>query len=308
MEWLTSVWLRVRALAKRRQLDKDLVDELQFHREMREASYRAQGLEPEEAHYAARRRFGNPTSLAEACRDLWTFASAEAFARDVRYALRTLARRPGSTAAAALMLALGIGANTAIFSFFNGILLRPLPYESPESLVLVKKVAGNLAEPTGTDVGILAADFVDLRTQTRTLESMATYTLDAATLERRGTPELVVSAVVTRNFFSVLGSRAAVGRAFTEGDATNAPGRLVVLSHAFWQSRFGGDATTVGKSITLNGIPFTIVGVMPLDFDFPREASLWATPAEIVPEDAIGQTRRDFAGRGNYLRTLVGRL
>jgi predicted permease len=308
MEWLTSVWLRIKALRNRRQLERDLADELRFHREMRQASYRAEGLEPEEAHDAARRRFGNATSLAEACRELWTFASAEAFARDVKYAVRTLARRPGFTAAAALMLALGVGANTAIFSFFNGILLRPLPYDSPESIVLVKKSAGNLAEPTGTDVGIFAADFVDLKAQTRTLDAMATYTLDAATLERHGTPELVVSAVVTSNFFSVLGSRAAVGRAFSEDDVANAPGRLAILSHAYWQSRFGGDARIVGKSITLNGIPFTIVGVMPPEFDFPREANLWATPAEIVPEDAIGQARRDFAGRGNYLRTVVGRL
>src|SRR4051812_4479572 len=240
MEWLTSVWLRVKAVAKRGQLERDLADELQFHRDMREASYRAEGLEPQEAHYAARRRFGNPTSLAEACREMWTFASVEALARDVRYAVRTLARRPGATAATALTLALGIGANTAIFSFFNGILLRPLPYKSPESIVLVKKFPGNLAEPTGTDVGLLAGDFVDLETQTRTLEAMATYTLDAATLQRRGTPELVVSAVVTRNFFSVLGSRAAVGRAFSEGDVANTPGRLAVLSHAYWQSRFGG--------------------------------------------------------------------
>lgn len=227
---------------------------------------------------------------------------------DLRFAIRSLGKTPGFTAVIVLTLALGIGANTAIFSFFRGILLRPLPYENPEQIVAFKKGAQDFSEPVGVEIGFLSADFLELQPQVQTLQEMATYTLDSATLTGRGSADLAVAAIVTPNFFSLLGTRAATGRTFSTTDVNSTTGRLATLSHGYWQSRFGGDPTILGQSITLNNVPFTIVGVMPADFDFPREAYLWVTPAAAVPEDTIGLPIRDFSGRGNYLRTILGRL
>ena len=227
---------------------------------------------------------------------------------DLRLAFRRLARSPGFTAVIVLTLALGIGANTAIFSIFNAILLQALPFADPERLVIFKKGVADFSEPMGVELGLLAADFRDLQPQTRMLQEMATYTLDSATLTGRGTPDLAVGAVVSPNFFSLLGARAAVGRTFSAGDTNGRNGRLAVVSHRYWQSRLGGNPAVIGQTLTLNHVPLTIVGVMSPDFEFPREAVFWATPAGVVPENAIGLPVIDFGGRGNYLRSIVGRL
>ncbi|HYG68902.1 MAG TPA: ABC transporter permease, partial [Anaeromyxobacteraceae bacterium] len=225
----------------------------------------------------------------------------------MKYALRSLAKSPGYTFVIVLTLALGIGANTAIFSFFHGILLRPLPFENPERTVIAKKSADNYGDPVGAEVGILAADFRELAPQVRTFSELATYTLDSATITGRGQATLASVAVVTPNFFSTLGAPATLGRAFASSDATQPANRLAVVSHSYWQTQLGGSASIIGQTVTVNRIPFTVVGVMPPDFAFPREAQLWVTPAADVPEHAVGQSL-DFAGRGNYLRTVVGRL
>jgi predicted permease len=227
---------------------------------------------------------------------------------DLRLAFRSLVRSPGYALVIVITLALGIGANTAIFSFFSGILMRPLPYADPERVVLFKKDARDFSEPMGVEIGMLAADFRDLRSEVRSLESIAAYTLDSATVTGRGTPDLSVGAVVTPNYFSMLGSRAALGRTFTDADVTEGSGRPAVLAHRYWQSRFGGDPAIIGQTVTLNRVPFVVVGVMSPEFEFPREAQFWVTPADDVPENTIGVPRTDFGGRGNHLRTILGRL
>ncbi len=225
----------------------------------------------------------------------------------MKLALRSLAKSPGYTAVIILTLALGIGANTAIFSFFHGILLRPLPFDNPERTVIAKKSANDFGDPVGTDVNILAGDFRDLAPQVRTLSDLAAYTLDSATITGRGPATLASVAIVTPNFLSVLGARATLGRTFTAADAKQNTNRLAVVSHRYWQTELGGAASIIGQTVTVNRIPFTVVGVMPPDFAFPREADFWVTPSTDVPEHALGQSF-DFAGRGNYLRTIVGRL
>jgi putative ABC transport system permease protein len=228
--------------------------------------------------------------------------------QNLRLALRSLARSPSFTLVIVVTLALGIGANTAIFSFFNGILLRPLPYEDPEHAVLLKRGARGFGEIMGEGVGLFAADFIDLQAQTKTLGALTTFTSDVATLTGRGTPDLLFGAIVTPNYFSVLGAHAAVGRTFSDTDAAGAAGRLAVLDHGCWQNRFGGDPAIVGQTITLSGVAFTVVGVMPADFSFPRWVQFWVTPSGIAPETTIGQRAADFQGRGNSLRTIIGRL
>ena len=228
---------------------------------------------------------------------------------DLRLAVRSLAKSPGFTAVIVFTLALGIGANTAIFSFFRGILLRPLPYEAPEHVVILKKEAHDFGDPVGVEVGLRAADFRELQVQTQTVQEMATYTLDSATLTGRGPGDLVTPAIVSPNFFSMLGSRAAVGRTFASADTSaGASGRLAVLAHSYWQTRFDGSPAIIGETVILNNVPFTVVGIMPEDFVFPRDVQAWVTPVAVVPEDAIGQPTSNIGGRGNNLRTILARL
>lgn len=228
---------------------------------------------------------------------------------DIRLAFRSLARTPGFAIAIIITLALGIGANTAIFSFFNAILAKDLPYAQAERVVMLKKSAQDYGELMGGDTGLLAADLHDLQTNTRSLEDLAAYTLDAPTLTGRGDPALTVGAIVTHNFFSMLGAKAVKGRVFTPADASDSTsGRLIALSHRMWQNRLGGDPAIIGQVLLLNKVPFTVVGVMPADFEFPRDAMFWTTPAAGVPETVIGLVPGDIGGRGQYLRTILGRL
>jgi putative ABC transport system permease protein len=227
---------------------------------------------------------------------------------DLRLAFRSLLKSPGFTATIVLTLALGIGANTAIFSFFNGILLRPLPYEDAERVVMLKRGPRSFGDIMGEGTGLLAADYLDLKAQARSLGSLTAYTSDVATLSGRGTPDLIYGAVVPTNFFTVLGARAAHGQVFAEtADASQGAGRVVV-SHAMWQNKFGSDPALIGQTITLNGSSFQVVGIMSPDFNMPRSIQFWVTAAGPAPEGTIGQPPGNFGGRGNALRTVIGRL
>ncbi|MEO5957759.1 MAG: ABC transporter permease [Opitutaceae bacterium] len=228
--------------------------------------------------------------------------------QDLKFALRSLAKSPGFAFVAVLTLALGIGANTAIFSFFNGILLRPLPYDDPERAVLIKRGERGFGEIMGEGVGLNAADFVDLQAHAKTLSAVTAFTSDVATLTGHGAPDLLFGAIVTSDFFTVLGAHAAHGRTFSSADAASGAGRLAVLRHTAWQNQFGGDPQIVGQPITLNGVTFTVTGIMPAEFEFPRWIQFWVTPAGVAPESSIGRPMADIGGRGGPLRTVIGRL
>jgi putative ABC transport system permease protein len=210
---------------------------------------------------------------------------------DLRYSLRALRRAPAFTLAAVLTLALGIGANSAIFSVVNSVLLRPLPYERPEELVLV---AGRYPEfgRTGTSL----PDFRDWRDQTtRTFAQMAARHGTAFNLTGAGEPERLVADRVTANFFATLGVRPQLGRGFLPGeDRVGGDDDVVVLSHGFWQRRFGGDAAVVGRAIQLSGRPYTVVGVAPPEFRFGRAVDLWATVRTDSSAGAATQRRSEF--------------
>ncbi|MGH9721918.1 MAG: permease prefix domain 1-containing protein [Bryobacteraceae bacterium] len=188
-EWMVTGWLRVKALIRRRQLERDLEEELSFHLAMREEKALRAGAQSADAHKQVRRQFGNEILTKERCRDLWTFASFEILLQDLRYGARTLARNPGFTAAAVLSLGLGIAANSTIFSVLNAILFRALPYASPERLVLIWETRHKDQQQ---DIPPLA-NVMDWRSQNRSFEDIARAALysGAETLTGLGPAERV---------------------------------------------------------------------------------------------------------------------
>ncbi len=278
-------------LGGRGRRDEELDEEIAGHLRMAAGERVERGESAEEAEAAARREFGNVTLVKEVTRGMWGWVRLRQFGQDLRYGLRMMRRSPGFAAVAVLTLALGIGANTAIFSVINAVLLRPLPYRDPARLVTVLHDGWKPVAP---------ANFLDWREQSGAFESMAAAQLWSLTMTGRDRPEQLEVLQTSAEIFHVLGVDAALGRTFAAGE--DQPGRehVVVLSHGFWQRRFGGVADVVGQQVTLDGEPYTVVGVMPPEFQF---APFWATHAEAwVPlnlgrrvNDRRGQSLRVFA-------------
>ncbi len=256
----------------------DLAGELEFHREMLEAQHRARGLEPAAARRAAAIDLGGAPQIAEAWRDQRGLPFLDMLRQDVRYGLRILRRAPGFTAAALATLALGIGANTAMFSVVDAVLLRPLPYVDPDRLVTV---GDRTATGFSSNVGF--ATVVDWRTRSRSFEALALTRGWGPTLVLDGVAEVVPSARVSWNYFDLLGIRPALGRGFTADDDRGTHWRVLLLSDRFWRQRFGADPAAVGRTLRLNDTDFQIVGVMPASYEALVEekyhqgrADIWA--------------------------------
>ena len=214
--------------------------------------------------------------------------------QDLKYGTRILLKQPGFTLVAVVTLALGIGANTAIFSLVNSILLRPLPFREPDRIVRMVQASPKLGLPSW---GVSQAGFNAYREQNRSFETIAIYSNTATNLTGDGEPERLPTATVTADFFKVFGVTPQLGRTFLEGEDSAGKNNVCVISHAFWQRRFGGDQNVVGRMINLNNTPAQIVGVMPAQFKFPRlETDLW-TPL------AFDKTRI-----APYFFSVVGRL
>ena len=193
--------------------------------------------------------------------------------QDLRYGARILLKQPAFTLVAVVTLALGIGANTAIFSLVNSILLRPLPFREPDRVVRLIQASPKLGLDTW---GVSQADFAAYREQNRSLESIALFNSSAINLTGSGEPERLPFTSVAADFFKVLGVNPVLGRTFVEGEDAEGKNLVCVISHRFWQRRFAGDPNIVGKMVSLNNIPTQVVGVMPADFKFPRlEIDLW---------------------------------
>ena len=191
--------------------------------------------------------------------------------KDIRYGIRSLLKRPGFTAIALIALALGIGANTAIFSLVNAVILQPLPYQDPDRLVWAW---GNI-QNGGNRASVAPLDFLDYRSQNKTFEHFAAYMGLSANLTGSGEPERLTATGVTGNFFDAFGVRPALGRGFTLENEKSDQDQVAVLSHAFWQKRFGGDPSIVNKTIVLDGKTVEVIGVMPAHVIFPQLADLW---------------------------------
>src|SRR5205809_2727821 len=223
----------------------------------------------------------------------------EMLLEDIRYGLRTFQKNPGFTTVAVLTLALGIGANTAIFSVVNGVLLRPLPYREPGQLV---QLGIDRSGEASTLIG--SATFVEVKAQSQSLARIAAYSGGDMTLTGAGPAERIVSGAVTADFFPLLGVQPAVGRNFTqEEDTPNGP-RAAILGHGLWQSRFGGDPDILDRTITLNQQSYTVVGILPARFQYPERFQLWI-PLALGETSAGGMRLLTDAGGMRFLKAIA---
>ena len=256
---------RLRALFRKNQLERELDEELRFHLERDATQHLQSGLNPEDAHYSALKSFGPLERSKEECRDARGVRLIEEFLQDVRHGVRLLAKNPGVTLIAVVTLALGIGANTAIFSVVNAFLLRPLPYGEPDRLVMVD------SQHRGQSIGVSFVDYEDWRRQNQVFDDLAFFNLRwNANLDFGNETETLNLTFGTANLFSTLRVAPLLGHGPATGDSDT-----VFLSHGLWQRRFGSDPGIVGRQLRIDGRSLTVVGVMPPGFRFPFQSDLW---------------------------------
>src|SRR5262245_6300367 len=275
MNWFSEMGRRLAVLFGRAQFDQDLEEEMRLHRQLREQQQIDQGLSEQEARRAARSRFGNPMVLREESREMWGWGWLEDTVQDVRYGLRMLLKNKGFTIVAVLSLALGIGANTAIFTLINNVMLKSLPVRSPEELVSLGKAEGG-----GAGLGFVGAvdifpyEFYEqIEKHDEAFRSLCAYgsfptSVAIRTSSASNEPAThAVSQLVSGNYFDVLGVNTILGRPIARSDA-DAPGRqpVAVISYSYWQRKLAGDPAVIGQTIAVNGAPFTLIGVAPPRF------------------------------------------
>jgi predicted permease len=305
MEWLRVWWSRLLGLFRKRRLESDLDAEVLAHLEaLTEANLR-RGMSLEEARYAARREFGGVAQTKEIYLEQQRVPFVEEALRDVQFGLRLLRKSQGFAAVAILTLALGIGANTAVFSVVDTILLRPLPYANPEELVVVSETLPHLGQED--EVGVSAAEYFDYKERNRSFSQVAAYESDGFNLTGQGTPLRINAAGLSASAFSLLGVPARLGRTFTDEEDRYGAGHVALLSYKLWREHFGGDPSILLKTIKLDEQPYTVIGVMPASFEFPfdgapasERADVWV-PIAFSP-DRLKERVREF-GVG-----LIGRL
>jgi predicted permease len=294
MRWLDRFRMAVLMLFRRQTQTVRLNDELAFHLDQQVKENIARGLAPDEARYAALRAFGNPTQLRDDARSSWSWNWLEKFLRDLRYGARTLTRSPGFSLTAILVMALGIGATTSLFTIVRSVLLKPLPFRDPDNLVMVYEHFRQDNGGDGFNV-VSPADFNDWHQRTHGFADMAAgLTTDFdLTGEHAELPEVVHGAGGSWNLFSVLGVPLAMGRAFTPEEDKIGANHVVLLTWSFFQRRFAGDASVIGKQIRLNSAPYEVVGVLPRWFTYPdSRVQVWVPYASTF--DAAGFARHDM--------------
>lgn len=298
-----TLWFRFRAVVRRRHLEAEMAEEMRQHLERRKQEKIADGLSPDEARYAAQREFGGLAQVQDQCRDERRWIWLEQFGQDIRYAFRQLQRNPGFAATAIATLALGIGLNTAIFSVAYGVLWRPLPYPDADRLLILSSVQQTERGPK-TFVTWAPVSYDSLRPLVTTFDHLAAYASINAQLTGRGEPRQLPALDVSPNFFSTLGVSPLRGRAFLTGAKAADDDHSAIISERLWRTMFEADAAIVGQTITVDGLPRTIVGVLPPDFSF-RPVIRTGT----LPEAEIFLCNRWSGDRGtSAFLFLLGRL
>jgi len=273
------------------ELDEELRDDLERETEELQCS----GMSRAEAENSAHRAFGNLTLIKEVTREMWGGRSLERFAQDIRYALRLLRKNPGFTLAVALSIALGVGAETAVFSVVNAVLLRPLEFPDPARLVAVAEHPSGRSEDRATVSG---PDFADFHQQSTSFEQLAAFLSFTFPLTDEGDPIMVQCTGISPDFFDALGIRPLLGHAYPP-EEYHREGHQVIISYGFWQRRFGGDPGVLGKTIHLNHAPEQVIAVMPPTMDLFHDTDIWAT---YIPDFEWARQR------DNKFLSLVGRL
>jgi len=261
MKWLRELIASFVALFRKARLEQELDEELRFHFERQVEKYVQSGLRQEEALRRARLEFGGIDQVKEECRDARGVRSLEMLLQDLRYSLRLLAKNPGFSAVGVITLALGIGANTAIFSLVNRIVLQPLPFAQPDRLVSVTD-----SYPQGA--------LVAMQANLGSMEVAGYFDGQELNLAGLGDPVRLYGAAVSANYFSLLSVRPELGRVFLPGEDHPGGDKVVILSHALWQQKFGGDPSVIGRWVALEGDSRQIVGVMPAGFSSPARTGL----------------------------------
>ncbi len=301
--WWGILRLRTRSLLKRSQADQELEKELRFHLEQQAMENAERGMAEEEALFAARRALGGVAQIQEECRDMRRTDVIGDALQDIRYAARALRRAPGFAAVIVLTMALAIGANSAIFSVIQGVLLKPLPY--PESAQLVRLF---LTNPTFPKFPLNPWDFTDYRARAHSFESMAAYTHATPQLSGHGRPVRLEAFQVTAGLFHVLGLKPAMGREFSRKEELPVAPRLAVVSDRLWRTRLDARPDIVGQTIVLDAEPWTVIGVMPPGVAHPGNAYhavAFGDSVDLWTPYAFDQPR---ANRGSHFMDAVGRL
>src|SRR5882672_664322 len=289
---LRRLWYALR----QRQSDADLAEEMAVHREMAERELAQRGAAPPDARLGAERLFGSAALARDRSRDVWIPPALQDITRDVRFAVRLLTKDRGFTFAAVMTLALGIGAAGTIFTIFDGMFLKGLPVDRPDRIVAVRAL-----DCQGRPLQLSPAAFDDWRTATESFRGLAAYAGATAIIADEGRPpERVAASYISATAFTLLGERPLLGRVFTADDDRRGAPPVVILGEGVWQDRDGGDPRIIGRPVTVNDEPVTVIGVMPARFRFPMIDKAWL-PLAMAPQ--VRDRRRDA-------RTLavVGRL
>src|SRR5258708_6844216 len=301
---IRAILSRIPGLFRHRHFERDSNEEFQAHLALLAERFERQGMSTEDAHYAAQRQFGGITRMSEDLRDRRSLPHIEALFRDVRYAFRQLRKAPAFTIAAVATLALGIGANTAVFAVVDAVLLPPLPYPEPDRVVSfpTRDMRG-----TPHPSPLSYPNFFDFRKQNEVFEHLVCYRDNQFSLAGTTAATHVDGEIVSWDLFSMLRVQPELGRGFLPEEEK--PGtHVVVLSHDVWQRHLGGDNKIIGQTVTINGKLFTVVGIAPRDFHFPTESpavQLWTTLAE---DATVSEFTPVTEQRGARILDVIGRL
>jgi putative ABC transport system permease protein len=301
------MWKRLSTLWRGTELDRQLNAEVRFHIEMETEKNVQRGMSRDQASLRALRDFGPMEKHKEETRDARGVSWFEMLVADLRYGARSLLKRPGYAALAVLTLGLGIGANTAIFSVINGVLLKPLPYEHGDRLVIVRQSAPLAGQRT---LGVAIAEYFDYRSQAEVFDGLVEYHQMTFDLLNRGEPDNVQTGVVSYNFFDVLGIKPILGRTFVASDDVPGAEAVLMLSHTYWRTKFGSDPNIVGQVFEMNDRPHRVIGVLPNVPHYPQENDVYmpvlACPFRAAAEGQIPRNRRAFAGLNVFGRLKLG--